>query len=115
MNLPSILMTSGGLAAGDLRGEPVPVAVPGLPRPLDVGLGGIERLDHLGGELLVKARSPEREAHAVSRSRGPTQADEYAEVFHTVGLAVLLFDHLDFEARYGDPRHQITVWSQSRG
>jgi pimeloyl-ACP methyl ester carboxylesterase len=42
-------------------------------------------------------------------------SDQYAEVFHQAGLAVLLYDHRNFGASGGEPRQQINRWIQARG
>lgn len=42
-------------------------------------------------------------------------ADEYAEVFHRSGLAVLLYDHRNLGASDGEPRQEINPWIQCRG
>lgn len=42
-------------------------------------------------------------------------ADEYAEVFRSNGLAVLLYDHRNFGVSGGEPRQEINPWVQCRG
>jgi uncharacterized protein len=42
-------------------------------------------------------------------------ADRYAEVFQQADLAVLLYDHRNFGASEGAPRHAINAWLQARG
>ena len=42
-------------------------------------------------------------------------ADDYARAFHSAGLSVLLYDHRNFGASSGEPRHQINPWIQARG
>lgn len=42
-------------------------------------------------------------------------ADEYAEVFRSSGLAVLLYDHRNLGASGGEPRQEINPWIQCRG
>jgi len=41
--------------------------------------------------------------------------DRYAEAFATAGFGVLLYDHRNFGASDGEPRHQINPWVQARG
>ena len=42
-------------------------------------------------------------------------ADRYAEFFQAAGLTVLLYDHRNFGASDGEPRHEINGWLQARG
>ena len=42
-------------------------------------------------------------------------ADDYARAFHAGGLGVLLYDHRNFGASDGEPRHEINPWIQARG
>jgi uncharacterized protein len=53
-------------------------------------------------------------AHGFSATITMT-ADRYAEVFQQSGLAVLLYDHRNFGASDGEPRHAINAWLQARG
>ena len=53
-------------------------------------------------------------AHGFSATITMT-ADRYAEVFQQSGLAVLLYDHRNFGASDGEPRHTINPWLQARG
>lgn len=42
-------------------------------------------------------------------------ADDYAAVFHSAGMSVLLYDHRNFGESGGEPRHEINPWIQARG
>lgn len=53
-------------------------------------------------------------AHGYSATRSMC-ADEYAEVFCSRGLAVLLYDHYGLGSSGGEPRRQINTWLQARG
>jgi uncharacterized protein len=53
-------------------------------------------------------------AHGFSATISMT-TDRYAEVLRDAGLAVLLYDHRNFGASGGEPRHQIDAWIQARG
>lgn len=53
-------------------------------------------------------------AHGFSATITMT-ADRYADVFCEAGLGVLLYDHRNFGASGGQPRHQINPWLQARG
>lgn len=53
-------------------------------------------------------------SHGFSATRHMT-ADEYAEVLHAAGLAVLLYDHRGFGDSDGEPRLQLNPWIQARG
>jgi uncharacterized protein len=53
-------------------------------------------------------------AHGFSATITMT-AHRYAEVFQQAGLAVLLYDHRNFGASDGEPRHEINPWLQARG
>ena len=53
-------------------------------------------------------------AHGFSATITMT-ADRYAEVFQDAGLAVVLYDHRNFGASEGQPRHEINPWLQARG
>lgn len=53
-------------------------------------------------------------AHGFSATITMT-ADRYAEVFQEAGLAVVLYDHRNFGASDGQPRHEINPWLQARG
>jgi pimeloyl-ACP methyl ester carboxylesterase len=53
-------------------------------------------------------------AHGFSATITMT-ADRYADVFCEAGLGVLLYDHRNFGASGGEPRHQINPWLQARG
>lgn len=53
-------------------------------------------------------------AHGTSATITMT-AERYAEVFQAAGLAVLLYDHRNFGASGGEPRHEINPWIQARG
>ena len=53
-------------------------------------------------------------AHGFSATITMT-ADRYADVFQQSGLAVLLYDHRNFGASDGEPRHAINPWLQARG
>ena len=53
-------------------------------------------------------------AHGFSATITMT-TDRYAEVFQQSGLAVFLYDHRNFGASDGDPRHAINPWLQARG
>jgi cephalosporin-C deacetylase-like acetyl esterase len=53
-------------------------------------------------------------AHGFSATITMT-ADRFAEVFQHAGIAVLLYDHRNFGASDGQPRHEINAWLQARG
>ena len=53
-------------------------------------------------------------AHGFSATRHMS-ADNYAEAFRGVGLAVLLYDHAGFGDSPGEPRRQVNPWIQARG
>jgi uncharacterized protein len=53
-------------------------------------------------------------AHGFSATITMT-ANRYADVFCEAGLGVLLYDHRNFGASGGEPRHQINPWLQGRG
>lgn len=40
--------------------------------------------------------------------------DRYAEVFAAAGMTVLVYDHRNFGASDGEPRHEINPWAQAR-
>jgi len=42
-------------------------------------------------------------------------ADDYASVFHRLGMSVLLYDHRNFGESGGEPRQEINPWIQARG
>jgi fermentation-respiration switch protein FrsA (DUF1100 family) len=54
-------------------------------------------------------------AHGFSATRRRMTADNYAEVFQSMGLAVLLYDHYGFGDSGGEPRLQVNTWRQARG
>lgn len=54
-------------------------------------------------------------AHGFSATRLRMTADNYAEVFQSAGLAVLLYDHYGFGDSGGEPRLQVNTWRQARG
>lgn len=53
-------------------------------------------------------------AHGLSATIAIT-ADRHAEVFRESGLAVLLYDHRNFDGSDGEPRHAVNPWLQARG
>ncbi len=42
-------------------------------------------------------------------------ADNYAEAFYNAGFAVLLYDHRNLGISGGEPRQQLSRWTQARG
>ena len=54
-------------------------------------------------------------AHGFSASAHGMVADAYAEAFRGAGLAVLLYDHLNFGRSDGEPRRQVDHWLQVIG
>ena len=45
----------------------------------------------------------------------PMITDRYAEAFAAAGIAALLYDHRNFGASGGEPRHEVNPWIQARG
>jgi len=54
-------------------------------------------------------------AHGFSATIKGMVADNFAEVFHEAGFAVLLYDHFSLGISDGEPRQQINKWVQTRG
>ncbi|HTO48696.1 MAG TPA: CocE/NonD family hydrolase [Burkholderiales bacterium] len=73
----------------------------------------------LRGYLLTRAGAPSRlpaviMAHGTSATLAMV-AIEYARVFATAGLAVLIYDHRNVGSSDGEPRFEINPWIQCRG
>ena len=73
----------------------------------------------LRGYLLTRADAPSRlptviMAHGTSATLTMV-AIEYARVFATAGLAVLIYDHRNVGSSDGEPRFEINPWIQCRG
>lgn len=54
-------------------------------------------------------------AHGFSATIKGMVADRYAEKFYEAGFPLLLYDHHNFGISGGEPRHEISLWTQARG
>jgi len=54
-------------------------------------------------------------AHGFSATINGMVADRFAEVFHSAGFDVLLYDHRSFGISDGEPRCEIDAFAQARG
>jgi len=116
INTLSLLLVASFTVAQDYQGGEGTTKTTPMYRPIEFQSEGAT----LRGRLYLPEKSTGKlpiviMAHGYCATIEGMVADRYAEVFREAGFAVLLYDHRSMGISDGEPRQQISRWTQARG